>query len=98
MRASKNGHVDAVSLLLASGADINAKDKVSTCECTDVSVSCLCVCLSACLCLSMSCIVGFMLLLSITICTSRSAIIAIELIPVMVGRVIGKMDCSYGGL
>ena len=52
MRASKNGHVETVRLLLDRGADVNAKDKVSTCECTDVSVSCLSVCLSACLCVS----------------------------------------------
>ena len=34
MKASGNGHVEAVRLLLAMGADVNAKDKVSTCECT----------------------------------------------------------------
>ena len=79
MEASAKGHVEAVRLLLARGADVNAKDSVSTCECTDVSVS---VCLSVCLCLV---VLVCMLLLSITICTIRSAIIAIVLIPVMVG-------------
>ena len=61
---------------------------MSTCECTDVSVSL--VCLSVCLCVSLSvcqCLVLLvcMLLLSIAICTCRSAIISIVLIPVMVG-------------
>ena len=58
MEASANGHVEAVRLLLDRGADINATDNVSTCECTDVSVSLVClsvyvcpsVCLSVCLC------------------------------------------------
>ena len=54
MVASGNGHVEAVRLLLDRGADVDAKDKVSTCECTDVSVSL--VCLSVCL--SVSCVVG----------------------------------------
>ena len=43
MVASENGHVEAVRLLLARGADVDAKDKVSTCECTDVSVCLVCV-------------------------------------------------------
>ena len=43
MEASGNGRVEAVRLLLASGADVNAKGSVSTCECTDVSVSLFCV-------------------------------------------------------
>ena len=42
MRASANGHVEAVRLLLDRGADVNAKDKVSTCY----------------VCLSVSCVVG----------------------------------------
>ena len=29
-----NGHVDAMRLLLDKGADVNAKDTVSTFECT----------------------------------------------------------------
>ena len=82
MVASDNGHVEAVRLLLDRGADINAEDYVSTCECTDVSVSCLSVCLSVCLCLVL---LVCKLLLSITMCTFRSAIIGIVLIPVMVG-------------
>ena len=59
MGASAYGHVEAVRLLLASGADVNAEGSVSTCECTDVSVSvvCLCVCLSVCR-LSVCCVVG----------------------------------------
>ena len=91
MRASENGHVETVRLLLDRGADVDAERRVSTCECTDVSVSCLSVyvCLVLLVC---------KLLLSITMCTFRSAIIAIVLIPVMVGRVIGRMDCSYEGL
>ena len=50
MWASQYGHVEAVRLLLDRGADVNAKNKVSTSECTDVSVSlvCLSVCLSVC--------------------------------------------------
>ena len=77
MGASGNGHVEAVRLLLASGADVNAKDNVSTCECTDVSVSLVCV--SVCLCVVCLCLVLLvcMLLPSITICTCRGAIIAI---------------------
>ena len=39
MVASAIGHVEAVRLLLARGADGNAEGYVSTCECTDVSVS-----------------------------------------------------------
>ena len=75
--------MEAVRLLLASGADVNGKDNVSTCECTtDVSVSL--VCLSVCVCVCLVLLVC-MVLLSITICTFRSAIIAIVLIPVMVG-------------
>ena len=50
MEASKDGHVEAVRLLVDRGADVNAKNNVSTCECTDVSVSlCLSVRLSVCL-------------------------------------------------
>ena len=41
-------------LLLDIGADVNAKDNVSTCACTDFSVSI--VCLSVCM--SVSCVVG----------------------------------------
>ena len=93
MRASENGHVETVRLLLDRGADINAEDYVSTCECTGVSV-CL-VCVSVCLCLVL---LVCKLLLSITMCTFRSAVIAIVLIPVMVGRVIERMHCSYEGL
>ena len=48
MEASAKGHVEAVRLLLDREADVNAKDNVSTCECTDVSVSL--VCLFVCLC------------------------------------------------
>ena len=77
MEASAKGHVEAVRLLLARRADVNAKSNVSTCECT-----CQCVSLSVCLCLV---VLVCMLLLSITICTFRIAIIAIVLIPVMVG-------------
>ena len=62
MVASENGHVETVRLLLDRGADINAEDDVSTCECTDVSVSCLSV--SVCLVLLVC-----KLLLSITMCT-----------------------------
>ena len=78
--------MEAVRLLLARGADIDAKRDVSTCEYTDVSVSlvCLSVCLSVCVCVCVVLLVC-MVLLSITICTFRSAIIAIVLIPVMVG-------------
>ena len=76
MEASKYGHVEAVRLLLARGADVNAKTYVSACECTDVSVALVCLCVVLLVC---------MLLLSITICTCRSAIIVIVLIPVMVG-------------
>ena len=71
------GHVEAVRLLLDRGADVDAKSDVSTCECSDVSV-----CLSVCVCLVL---LACMLSLSITMCTSRSAIIGIVLIPVMVG-------------
>ena len=39
MEVSERGHVESARLLLDRGADVNAKDKVSTCECTDVSVS-----------------------------------------------------------
>ena len=49
MVASANGHGETVRLLLDREADVNAKDKVSTCECDDV---CLFVCLSV------SCVVG----------------------------------------
>ena len=76
MKASFYGRVEAVRLLLDRGADVNAKTTVSTCECTDVSVSLVCLCVVLLVC---------MLLLSITICTLRSAVIAIVLIPVMVG-------------
>ena len=74
--------MEAVSLLLDRGADVNAKDNVSTCECTDVSVTlvCLSVFLSVCLCLVL---LVRMLLLSMTICAFHSAIIAVVLIPVM---------------
>ena len=44
--------MEAVRLLLGRGADVNAKDNVSTCECTDVSVSL--VCFSVCLSVSLS--------------------------------------------
>ena len=54
MEASAKGHVETVRLLLDRGADVNAKDNVSSCDCTDVSVSL--VCLSVCL--SVSCVVG----------------------------------------
>ena len=70
-----------MKLLVDRGADVNAKDKVSTCECTDVNVS---VCVYLCVCMYVC-----MLLLSSIICTFRSAIIAIVLIPVVVGGVIG---------
>ena len=50
MVVSWNGHVEAVRQLLDGGADVNAKDDVSTCEFTDVSVSLVC--------LSVSCVVG----------------------------------------
>ena len=53
MRASANGHVEAVRLLLDRGADVNAKDKVSTCDCTVLMSMCL---LSVCL--YVSCVVG----------------------------------------
>ena len=59
MMASQYGHVEVVRLLLASGADVNAKDNVSTCECTDVRVSLLCLCLVLLVCI---------LLLSFIIC------------------------------
>ena len=49
MRASVNGHVEAVRLLLDRGADVDAKNYVSSCGCTDVSVS---------VCLSVFCVVG----------------------------------------
>ena len=78
MRASANGHVEAVRLLLDRGADVNAKDNVSTCECTDVSVSLVCVsvylsiyvsiCLSICLCVCLSVCVS--ICLSICLCVS----------------------------
>ena len=48
MEVSKNGYVEAVRLLLARGADVNVKDNVSTCDCTDFSVSCVSVCQSVC--------------------------------------------------
>ena len=67
-------------LLLDRGADVNAKENVSICECTDVIVSL--VCLSLCLC---HVLLVCMLLLSIVIYTFRGAVIAIVLIPVMVG-------------
>ena len=54
MWASEKGHVEAMRLLLDRGADVNATDNVSTCECTDVSVSLVCVSV----CLSVSCVVG----------------------------------------
>ena len=54
MRASENGHVETVRLLLARGADVHAEDYVSICECTDVSVCLVCLCV----CLCVSCLVG----------------------------------------
>ena len=39
MEASAKGHVETVRLLLDRGADNNATENVSSCECTDVSVS-----------------------------------------------------------
>ena len=88
--ASKYGNVEVVRLLLAGEADVHAKNNVSTCECTDVRVSLVCMCLVLLVC---------MLLLSIIICTLRSAIIAIVLIPVMVGwgGVIERRYCSSLG-
>ena len=80
MEASAKGHVEAVRLLLDRGADVNVTNNVSTCECTDVSVSLVCLPIYLCHVLWVC-----MLLLSITICTFRSAIIAIVLISVMVG-------------
>ena len=78
--------MEVVRLLLARGAGVNAKNNVSTCECTDVSVSylsiCLSICLSTCLCLVL---LVCMLLLSIIICTLRGLFVAMLLIPVMVG-------------
>ena len=84
MVVSAKGHVEAVRLLLDRGADVNAKDDVSTCECTDVSVSLVCLPVSLSFCLSVVLLVC-MLLPSITTCTFRSTIIGIVLIPVMVG-------------
>ena len=43
-----------MKLLLAREADVNAKDNVSTCECTDVSMSLVCLFV----CVSVSCVVG----------------------------------------
>ena len=55
-------------LLLDRETDVNATDNVSTCECTDVSVSLVCV--SVCLCFVF---LVCMILLSMIICTFRSA-------------------------
>ena len=78
MWASENGHVEAVRLLLDRGAVVNAKNYVSTCGCTDVSVS-------VCLCLVLCCVVGMYAIIVNYNMYFRSAIIAIVLIPVMVG-------------
>ena len=47
MRAAYNGHSDVIKLLLAAGASIEAKDRVSKrifiCTCVCVCV-CVCVC------------------------------------------------------
>ena len=56
--ASEIGHVAAVRLLLASGANINAEERVSTCECTVLVSRSLVFCLCACLCVRVYCIVG----------------------------------------
>ena len=95
MEASAKGHVEAARLLLDIGADVNAKDNVSTCWCTDVSVSL--VCLSVCLFLVL---LVCMLSLSTTIYTFHNVIIGILLTLVMVGwvGVIAWKDCSNGGL
>ena len=69
-------------LLLDRGADVNAKNNVSTCECTDVSVS-LSVCLSVCL--SVSCVVDMYAVIVNYNMYIRGAIMAIALIPVMMG-------------
>ena len=46
--------METVRLLLDRGADVNAKDNVSTCDCADFSVSLVCLFV----CLSVSCVVG----------------------------------------
>ena len=90
MVACANGHVEAVRLLLDREADVNAKDNVSTCDCTDFSVSRV----SLCLCLVL---LVYVLSLSMTIYTFRNVIIVMIFKLVMVGwgGVIGWSDRCY---
>ena len=47
MSASGMGHIEAMTLLLDRGADVDIKSSVSTCECTasEISLLFVCVCL-----------------------------------------------------